>query len=88
MVEWEHGILFIDKPAATTLFLDLRPPVVTKYLFKCPIEGWDLQCKRLMSLNGSLISLKSCANLVETEEPASYGNWTRGEASRIFFFFI
>lgn len=85
--EWEHGIVFIDQPGAITLFLDLRRHV-TKNLFKCPIQGWDLVCRRIMSLNGSLISLKSYANLVEAEEPATYGNWTGGEASGKNFFYL
>lgn len=85
--EWEHGIVFIDQPGAITLFLDLRRHV-TKNLFKCPIQGWDLVCRRIMSLNGSLISLKSYASLVEAEEPATYGNWTGGEASGKNFFYL
>ncbi|KAL6223708.1 hypothetical protein ACLB2K_002566 [Fragaria x ananassa] len=40
--EWEHGILFLlddDESTTLTSFLDLRGPVVTKNLVKCPIEG-------------------------------------------------
>ncbi|KAL6221539.1 hypothetical protein ACLB2K_004935 [Fragaria x ananassa] len=68
--EWEHGIPFLlddDESATLTLFLDLRGPVVTKNLVKCPIEG-KLFFRRIMSLNGGLISLKRYADLEEAEE--------------------
>ncbi|XP_062010484.1 F-box protein At5g65850-like [Rosa rugosa] len=86
--EWEHGILFIDEPATITLFLDLRQPVVTRNLFKRPNKDCDLVSERIMSLNGSLFSLKNYANLVQAEEPATYSNWTEGEASGNNFFYL
>ncbi|KAL6221529.1 hypothetical protein ACLB2K_004925 [Fragaria x ananassa] len=71
--EWEHGILFTHSSATITLFLDMRGPVVTKTLVKCPIEGYLVQ-RHIISLHGSLISLKSFANLEEAEEPATYSD--------------
>ncbi|KAL6221423.1 hypothetical protein ACLB2K_009174 [Fragaria x ananassa] len=88
--EWEHGILFLlddDESTTLTLFLDLRGPVVTKNLVKCPIEG-KLFFRRIMSLNGGLISLKSYADFEEAEEPATYSDWSEGVASGKNFFYL
>ena len=68
--------------------MDLRGPVVAKNILKCQSQGWDVERKRIMSLKGSLISLKNYADLVEAEEPATNSNWTEGEASGKNFFYL
>ncbi|KAL6177589.1 hypothetical protein ACLB2K_049115 [Fragaria x ananassa] len=86
--EWEHGILFIDQPATITLCLDLRGPAVTKSLLRCPTEGCDWEERQIRILDGSLMCLKSYANLVEAEELATYSSWSEGEASGKNFFYL
>ncbi|KAL6226095.1 hypothetical protein ACLB2K_000060 [Fragaria x ananassa] len=82
--EWEHGILFTHSSA---MFLDMRGPVVTKTLVKCPIEGNSVQ-RHIISLHGSLISLKNFANLEEADEPATYSDWSEGVARGKNFFYL